>query len=214
MSNWLPVVVGVAIIAAAFAVIRLAPNSVWSQELLRPYGVRPSGERGNRTRRDHLRSAGLGGIAATALMVTAFLADLAATSAPTQERSGLIALTYMFVAFLLGLTALASTVRSLWKAVLWHMELPDTPDHRRALADALDHLLDGSASDEERRDYLEVTYLQPQLDQIRRSTLKLAKKHQGDLPADFRAQIKRWTAGIRASAGPHVEPEVQTEPGE
>src|SRR5215831_13424730 len=115
MSVWLPVLVGAAIIAAAFAIIRFAPNSVWSQELLRQYGVRPSGDRGHRTRRDHLRSAGLGGAAAAALMVTAFLAALVATSVPTEAPSGLIALTYAFVSFLLGLTAVASTVRSLWK---------------------------------------------------------------------------------------------------
>src|SRR5215472_13697702 len=170
-----------AIIAAALAVVRLAPNSVWSQELLRQYGVRPSGERGNRTRRDHLRSAGLAGVASAALLVTAVVADVIAERAPADTRSETIALTYAFVSLLLGLTAAASMARSLWKAAVWRMELPDTPDHRRALADALDHLLDGALTAEERRDYLEVTYLQPQLDQIRRSTLKLAKKHRGGL---------------------------------
>jgi hypothetical protein len=206
--------VGTAIIAAAFTVIRLAPHSVWSQELLRQYGIKPSGERGNRTRRDHLRSAGLGAFAAAALMVTGSLANLFAERVPINARSWMIASSYMFVSFLLCIMAVTSTVRSLWKAAAWRMELPDTPDHRRALADALDHLLDGGLTAEERRDYLEVTYLQPQLDQIRRSTLKLSKQHQGDLPKDFHAQIKRWTAGIRASAGPHESTQAAAEPGE
>jgi hypothetical protein len=66
--------------------------------------------------------------------------------------------------------------------------------------DAIDHLLDGNVSPEERRDYLDVSYTQPQLEQIRRATLKLVKQHSAGVPEDYRTQIKRWTAGIRASA--------------
>ena len=34
------------------------------------------------------------------------------------------------------------------EGVRWRMELPDTPDHRRGLADAIDHLFDGGLSPE------------------------------------------------------------------
>jgi hypothetical protein len=47
-----------------------------------------------------------------------------------------------------------------------------------------------------------VRYLHPQIEAIRRSTLKLVSKHNGSLPDDFRRQIKELTASIRASAGP------------
>ena len=202
MSDWIPIIAGVAIIALAVGVVRFAPHSAWAQELRRSYGIRPTGERGNRTRRDHLLSAGLGGIAAIVLLATSIAAAAFAQRTPDDTSDSGIALAYMFVAFLLGMMAITSMARSLWKAAVWRMELPDTPEHRRQLADALDHLLDGALSPEERRDYLEVVYLQPQLEQIRRATLKLARQHEAGIPEDFRVQIKRWTAGIRASAGP------------
>jgi hypothetical protein len=195
-------VVGVVIIAVAVMIMRFAPNSTWAQELGRSYGARPTGERGHRTRRDHLRSAALAGAAAVALLVTAFAAGTIAIRAPEETRANVIGLTYMFAGFLLGAMAVASAARSLWKAAAWRVELPDTPEYRRALADALDHLLDGQVSAEERREYLDVSYLQPQLEQIRRATLKLMRQHSAGIPEDYRAQIKRWTAGIRASAGP------------
>jgi hypothetical protein len=204
MSDWIPVIAGFVIIALAVSVLRFAPHSVWAQELRRSYGIRPTGDRGNRTRRDHLKSAGLAAVVAVALLATAAAAASVADLAPDAEDSShrAIALTYMFVGFLLGMMAVAATAHSLWKAAAWRMELPDTPEHRRRLADAIDHLLDGALSPEERRDFLDVSYLQPQVEQIRRATLKLMRKHPGGIPDDYRVQIKRWTAGIRASAGP------------
>lgn len=201
MNDWIPILAGVVIIALAVGIIRFAPNSTWAQELRRPYGIRPTGGRGNRTRRDHLLGAGLGAVAAVALLATSVAASAVANRSTTEEGSGLIAETYMFVAALLGLMALTSTARSLWKAAVWRVELPDTPAHRVGLADAIDHLLDGELSPDERREFLEVRYLQPQIEQIRRATLKLARQHRAGMPEDFRMQIKRWTAGIRASAG-------------
>ena len=32
--------------------------------------------------------------------------------------------------------------------------------------------------------------------------IKLARQHEAGIPEDFREQIRHWTAGIRASAGP------------
>jgi hypothetical protein len=207
MSDWVPILVGFLIIAIAVVIMRVAPHSAWSQELRRSYGARPTGERGHRTRHDHLRSAGLGGVAAVALLVTAIVAGSVADRAPDDTRANVIALTYMLVALLLGVMAVASAARSLWKAAAWRVELPDTPEYRRALADALDHLLDGDVSPQERHDYLDVSYVQPQLEQIRRATLKLVKQHTAGVPDDYRTQIKRWTAGIRASAGPSASPQ-------
>jgi hypothetical protein len=211
MVDWVPIVAGFAIIALAIAVVRLAPNSVWAQELRRSYGIRPTGERGNRTRRDHLLSAGLAGLMAVLLLATSIVASIVAERLPDDTRGKSIALTYTFAAFLLGAVAVASTMRSLWKAAAWRMELPDTPEHRRRLADALDHLLDGDLTPDERREYLDVVYLQPQLEQIRRATLKLSRQYDAGLPEDFRVQIKRWTAGIRASAGPAASHEGSRE---
>jgi hypothetical protein len=202
MSDWIVIAAGFAIIVTAVAIMRLAPQSTWAQELRRPYGIRPTGQRGHRTRRDHLRSAGLAAITTVVLAAGLAVATSFADRAPDDTRANTIAETYMFVGFLLGMMAVASTTYSLWKAAAWRVELPDTPEHRRALADAIDHLLDGAVSPDERRDYLDVSYVQPQLEQIRRATLKLAKRHVGGIPDDFRAQIKRFTAGIRASAGP------------
>jgi hypothetical protein len=202
MSDWVPIIAGFAIIVFAIGVVRFAPNSVWAQELRRSYGIRPTGERGNRTRRDHLLSAGLAGLMAALLLATSVVASAVAEGLPDETRGHSIALAYMLAAFMLGIVAVASTLRSLWKATAWRMELPDTPEHRRRLADALDHLLDGGLTPDERREYLDVVYLQPQLEQIRRATLKLSTQYQTGLPDDFRVQIKRWTAGIRASAGP------------
>jgi hypothetical protein len=202
MSDWAPIIGGIAIIALAVGIIRFAPHSTWAQELRKSYGIRPTGERGNRTRRDHVRSAGLAVLVAIILFATTSVAQGFVDRAADTNQLEAIALAYVFVGFLLGLMATLSAAYSLWKAVRWRMELPDTPDHRRRLADAIDHLLDGGLSPEERRDYLDVVYLQPQLEQIRRATLKLVAQNRAGIPDDYREQIKRWTLGIRASAGP------------
>lgn len=202
MTNWAPILAGFAIIVAAIAIVRLAPNSAWGQELRRSYGIRPTGERGQRTRRDHVRSAGLAAITGVGLLITSIVADSFIDRAPENPSAGAIALSYSFVASILTLMAAVSAIRSLWKASAWRMELPDTPEHRRGLADAIDHLLDGGISPDEQRDFLDVVYLQPQLEQIRRATLRLSRQNTGGMPDDYRIQIKQWTAGIRASAGP------------
>lgn len=201
MSDWLPVIVGASIILVAFAIARFAPESVWGQELRRSYGVRPTGARGHRTRRDHLRSAALSGAAVVLLFAASVVGGVFADRLPDETQGHLIATTYTLVAFMLAAVATVAAVRALWKAAVWRMELPDTPDHRRAIADAIDRLLDNSLSDQDRAEYLEVRYLHPQIEQVRRATLKLASEHRSGLPEHFRAQIKQWTAGIRGSAG-------------
>jgi hypothetical protein len=198
MENSAPIVAGIVIILAAFVLVRFAPNSVWGQELRRSYGIRPTGARGNFTRRDHVRSAGWSAILAVVLELTSYAAASFGADAPNESRGGAIAFTYTIGAFFLAAMAIIATLRSLWKALRWHMELPDTPEHRRGLANAIDHLLDGQLSPEERADFLDVRYLQPQLEQIRRAVLTLSSKH-ATMPDSFRSQIKEWTAGIRAS---------------
>jgi len=195
---WLPILVGVAIIIFAVAIVRLAPNSVWGQELRRSYGIRPSGLRGNRTRRDHFKSAALSAVVAVVLEGTSY-ATAVLGGGVVDDASVSITETYTFVAFTLASMAVVATIRSLWKAMLWRVELPDTPAHRRGLADAIDHLLDGNLSSQEREDFLDVRYIHPQLEQIRRATVKLAAQHHAGVPDDYRNQIKQWTAGIRAS---------------
>jgi hypothetical protein len=202
-GNWLPIVVGLAIILFALATVRLAPDSAWGQELRRSYGVRPTGSRGNLTRRDHVRAAGLAAIVATLLELTSFGAAMFGERYESASRGEVIAATYTIAAFMLAGMAMVSMFRSLWKASVWRIELPDTPAHRRGLANAIDHLLDGQLSPEERAEFLDVRYVHPQLEQIRRATVKLAAQHQpSGIPDGFRSQIKAWTAGIRESAGP------------
>jgi hypothetical protein len=200
MTNWLPIVVGLCIIAVAFGIVRLAPNSVWGQELRRSYGVRPTGPRGNRTRRDHLRSAGLSAAVCAALFATSVAAAFAMQHFADDTSADRTASVYMLVTFMLAALAAMGVLRSLWKATVWRVELPDTPDHRRRVADAIDHLIDGVVSPQERVEYLDVRYLHPQIEQVRRAAVKLVVKHRGGLPDHFRTQIKQWTAGIRASA--------------
>jgi hypothetical protein len=200
MIDWLPILAGFCIIAVAIGIVRFAPNSVWGQELRRSYGVRPTGKRGNRTRRDHLRSAGLAAVMCAALFATSVVAALIMDRAPDDTSADQTAWAYLFTAFMLATLAALALLRSLWKATVWRVELPDTPDHRRKLADAIDHLIDGVASSEERVEFLDVRYLHPQIEQVRRATLKLVAHHRTGLPDHFRAQVKHWTAGIRGSA--------------
>jgi MFS family permease len=199
MNEWLPIIAGLCIIGIAFGIVRFAPNSVWGQELRRSYGVRPTGARGNRTRRDHLRSAGLAAAASAALLVTSLVAGYVMDRTPDGTSADQTAWAYLFTAFMLAAIAALALLRSLWKATVWRIELPDTPEHRRRLADAIDHLVDGVASGEERAEFLDVRYLHPQIEQVRRATLKLVRQHRADLPDHFRRQIKQWTAGIRGS---------------
>jgi hypothetical protein len=199
MDSWLPVIAGLVIIAIAFGIVRFAPNSVWGQELRRSYGVRPSGARGNRTRADHLRSAGLAAATSAALFATSVVAAMIMDRAPDQTSTDQIAWAYLFTAFMLAGLAALVLLRALFKAVVWRVELPDTPDHRRRLADALDHLIDGVVSPEERAEYVDVRYLHPQIESVRQATLKLVARHRGGLPDHFRLQIRQWTSGIRRS---------------
>jgi hypothetical protein len=195
-----PIVAGIVIILLAIGLVRFAPNSVWGQELRRSYGVSPSGARGNFTRRDHLRSAGYSAMLSIALELTSYGTAAFGADSPNDSTGAAIAFTYTIGAFFLAAMAAIATVRSLWKALRWRMELPDTPEHRRGLANAIDHLLDGQLSAQERADFLDVRYLQPQLEQIRRAVMALSSKHAAQgMPDSFRSQIKEWTAGIRSS---------------
>jgi hypothetical protein len=197
--NWVPILAGFCIIAVAFAIVRFAPDSAWGQELRRSYGIQPSGARGNRTRRDHLRSAGLAAGVCAALVATSAVAALVADRATDGTNTDRTASAYLFTAFMLAVLAALALVRSLYKATVWHVELPDTPDHRRKLADAIDHLVDGVASAEERAEFLDVQYLHPQIESVRRATMLLVAKHDSELPDHFRVQVKRWASGIRQS---------------
>jgi len=199
MSEWVPVFVGIAIVVIAVLIARLAPGSAWGQELRRSYGIRPTGERGHRTRRDHLRSAAASALLAIALEATSIGVAWLGRDATLESSTSTITMTYSFVAFLFAAMATLATARSIWKAALWRIELPDTPEHRRGLADAIDHLLDGNLSPEERARFLDVRYVHPQLEQIRRAATKLAAEYTSGMPDGYRSQIKEWTAGIRAS---------------
>jgi hypothetical protein len=201
-ENWLAIFVGILIILVAVAIAKLAPDSVLGQELRRSYGVKPTGDRGNFTRRDHLRGAALAAVIATLLEITSYGAAKVWEGFDEASSAAAIAFTYTFGAFLLAAMAALSMIRSLYKAAVWCIELPDTPAHRRGLADAIDNLLDGKISPQQRADFLDVRYVHPQLEQIRRATVKLVEQHRSEVPDAFRSQIKEWTAGIRASAGP------------
>lgn len=200
MNEWQTVAVGVGVIALAWAIARFRPNSFLGRELRRSYGAAATGERGVRTRGDHLRSSALALLAAGALMLTAFAADYFADRFPNESTGKLIAYTYEFGALLGAIVAAAVLVNALRKAAMWRVELPDTREHRRALADAIDELLDGHVDAAERLEVLRVRYLHPEIEAIRRSTLRLMAEHPSGLPDGFREQIRGFTATIRRSA--------------
>src|SRR5690349_25106257 len=106
MENSAPIVAGIVIILAAFVLVRFAPNSVWGQELRRSYGIRPTGARGNFTRRDHVRSAGWSAILAVVLELTSYAAASFGADAPNESRGGAIAFTYTIGAFFLAAMAI------------------------------------------------------------------------------------------------------------
>lgn len=199
MSDWVPILAGALIIIAAVAITRLAPNSAWAQELRRSYGISATGSRGNRTRRDHLRAAGIAAALAVLLATTSVGVAYVGQKAVSESNADYIAQTYALVAFLFAAMATLAAVRSAWKAARWRVELPDTPAHRRGLADAIDRMLDGEVSAAERAEFLDVRYLHPQLEQIRRAVMLLAAQHRSGFPEGYRTQIKEWTAIIRGS---------------
>jgi hypothetical protein len=205
MRESLPLIVGLGIIVLALGVIWLAPESAAAIELRRSYGIEPSGERGVRTRRDHLKSAGLAALMAIALTVTSVVAATLMDRLPNGSRGNLIASTYMFGGFLMTIVTAVVALVALWKSVFWRIELPDTPSHRRAFADAIDRLVDGTLSAEDRAEYVDVRYLQPEIEQIRRSTLHLLKRHGNQLPENVRDQVKEFTAHIRGSVDVRAE---------
>jgi hypothetical protein len=202
MTDWTPIIVGLLIVIAAVVLIRRWPDSDVARELLRPYGIQPTGPRGIRTRRDHLRSALLAGGTATALLTTVIAVASFAGRLPIDQLSGRASNGYVFIAFLLGVVTALVALQALWKAVIWHEELPDLPEHRTALADALDQLIDGQIDPATRSSYLEVRYVNRELEQIRRATLKLVAQHKGTLPPSYRQQLREWTTAIRRTAGP------------
>lgn len=200
MNEWLTVTVGVGVIAVAWAIARFRPNSFFGRELRRSYGAAATGDRGVRTRSDHLRSSGLALLASAALTLTAIGAGYFADRVPNGSTGKLIAYTYEFGALLGAIVAAAVLLNALRKAAMWRVELPDTSEHRRALADAIDQLLDGQLAAAERPEILRVRYLHPEIEAIRRSTLRLMAEHPSGLPDGFREQIRGFTATIRRSA--------------
>jgi hypothetical protein len=200
VNDWVPIIVGYGIILVAIIAARAMPNSTIGVELRRSYGVTPSGDRGHRTREDYLKSAGLAFAASVGLALTCMGAGVLMDRYPIGSRANLAASTYSFGAFLLMGVALLLTAGSLWRYLFFRVVLPDTPAHRLSFADAIDRLLDGAITDNERIEHLEVRYKQREIEEIRRSTLKLVRKHGVSLPENHRSQIRQLTAGIRASA--------------
>src|SRR5215211_5348496 len=100
MSDWLPIVAGYGIILGAIAVARLAPHSGVARELQAWYGLAPSGGRGERTRRDHLRTAGIAAAIGGGLLITAFGAVAVADRWPNGSRANPAGMAYMFASVL------------------------------------------------------------------------------------------------------------------
>src|SRR5215510_4198295 len=111
-GNWLPMFFGLAIILVAVAIVRIAPDSFLGQELRRSYGVRPTGARGNFTRRDHVRAAGLAATVATLLELMSFGVAVFGDRFDVDSRGAILAATYSIAAFLLAGMAMVSMFRS------------------------------------------------------------------------------------------------------
>src|SRR5476649_2061745 len=98
MTEWLPVLFGLAYAALLGAPLWLFPRSRWTREVLRPIGFRPSGPGGTLARRDYLRSGSaliLGG--APALLLGAFLCFAAANRLPALSQGAQMGEGFAFV---------------------------------------------------------------------------------------------------------------------
>jgi hypothetical protein len=106
----------------------------------------------------------------------------------------------MFGAFLLAGIAVLICIAALVKFVWWRLELPDRPEHRRALADSLDLLIDGGLGTADRAAFVDARYLEGEIDQVRRSIVRVVSQHPSGVPVTVRDQLREWTSRIRESA--------------
>jgi hypothetical protein len=119
MRQWLPQIVGYSIILAALIGIRLFPDSWWTQELLRGYGLRPTGKDGAYSRRDHFRAAGVAFLTSLILVFLAFGAALLSEHYPNMSAVNWVLSTYMFGLVLLAGVALLCSVLAIWSGLRW-----------------------------------------------------------------------------------------------
>ena len=130
MGPWTPVLVGNAFILFVIAAVALAPHSWWAQELRRGYGIRPTGEDGTYTRRDHFRAATVAFVGSLVLIAVGFAVAVLGERYPTMSTANNVAMTYMIGFVLLGALAFACAVIATWNGIRWRPESKTTSDER------------------------------------------------------------------------------------
>jgi hypothetical protein len=128
-GSWFPVVAGYGLIALTVALVVLFPRTWWARELLRSYGVRPTGPGGQFTRRNHLTAAGLSVVLALALFALALAAQALVDRYPNNSRLNDAGMVYLFTCSILALMAILGALMQLWRAVFWRPCVDSTPDN-------------------------------------------------------------------------------------
>ena len=128
MGPWTPVLVGNAFIIIVIAAVAIAPRSWWAQELRREYGVRPSGEEGAYTRRDHFRAATIALLGSILLVALGFAIAILGDRYPTMSTASNVAMAYMFGFVLLGGVAFLCSMIAAWNGIRWRRKAQATSD--------------------------------------------------------------------------------------
>jgi len=139
MSIWVVMIAAFSFVVIVTALVQRYPRSWWAAELLRWYGVRPTGPEGTYRRLDHFRSAGLSVLVAVLLMALSIVALVISERFPNRSTGNAIALTYFFGLYLLAAVAVLSGVISLWRGVFWR--------RRQANARDTEHSQEGNPRD-------------------------------------------------------------------
>ncbi len=131
MGEWTPLLVGFAYIGIVFLSLLVFPRSWWTQELLRPRRLKPSGHDGALTRRDHFREAGLAFLCAVLLLGGSALVYMLAARHPNLSLANHIASAYAFMCFLLAGVATLSGLIAAWHGIVYRPSRetsnPDAP---------------------------------------------------------------------------------------
>ena len=130
MGPWTPVIVGNAFIVFVLAAVAFAPHSWWAQELRRGYGIRPTGEDGAYTRRDHFRAAIVAFIGGILLVALGFAIAILGDHYPTMSTANNVAMAYMFGFVLLGGLAILCSAIAVWNGLRWRQERRVASDDR------------------------------------------------------------------------------------
>jgi hypothetical protein len=169
MNEWLPLVVGFGGLAIILLILRVFPDSTWSQEARRYVGVQPKGAHSAKTRSDRLKTAGLSAVAMPILFGLAVWSYRISDNYPGLSRSSWAAQTYGFCFFLLGAMAGLVFIGSLFGTLFWRPTVVKSDPDQTAekLADILALFAEGQADHLVWPDFNAMRYYDPMLESVR-----------------------------------------------